>query len=162
MVFICMTYTYNFIHNIHPLSKELTYYDSLYPEKKAFLTDNTLSKNWQFVNGNAKYKFSNAFIVECVRTDSLSHQKQFLNRFSFFPDTMASVEQREATHPAGLSTLELFDKFKVLDEDKDSDEESFHLPLLDSEEDVSSSISKFYYILYFVRNLRKCRFFYHR
>lgn len=50
---------------------------------------------------------------------------------------MASVEQREASLPAGISTLEMFDKYKVLDEDKDSDEESFHLPLLDSEEDLA-------------------------
>lgn len=56
---------------------------------------------------------------------------------------MASVEQRETTHPAGLTTLELFDKFKALEEDKDSDEESFHLPLLDSEEDISIN-SKIY------------------
>lgn len=55
---------------------------------------------------------------------------------------MASVEQREATHPAGLTTLELFDKYKELEEDKDSDEESFHLPMLDSEEDLSIN-SKF-------------------
>lgn len=55
---------------------------------------------------------------------------------------MASVEQREASHPVGLATLEMFDKYKELDEDKDSDEESFHLPLLDSEEDLASN-SKF-------------------
>lgn len=59
---------------------------------------------------------------------------------------MASVEQREATHPAGLTSLELFDKFKVLDEDKDSDEESFHLPMLDSEEDISSNSKRFFNI----------------
>lgn len=55
---------------------------------------------------------------------------------------MASVEQRETSHPAGLTTLEMFDKYKELNEDKDSDEESFHLTLLDSEEDLAGN-SKF-------------------
>lgn len=70
---------------------------------------------------------------------------------------MASVDHRETTHPAGLTSLELFDKFKVLDEDKDSDEESFHLPMLDSEEDLSSNSKQFFYIC--KKNIRTFLFF---
>lgn len=51
---------------------------------------------------------------------------------------MASVEQRE-TCSSIAETLEFFDHFKTADEEKDSDEESFHLPLLDCEDETHNS-----------------------
>ncbi|XP_056646747.1 uncharacterized protein LOC130451629 [Diorhabda sublineata] len=48
----------------------------------------------------------------------------------------SNVEQAEIKTIGPLSsTLELFDSFKSQQEDKDSDEESFHLPLLSSDDD---------------------------
>ncbi|KAJ8922216.1 hypothetical protein NQ315_004153 [Exocentrus adspersus] len=53
---------------------------------------------------------------------------------------MATVDQCESQSSGLPSTLNLFDTFKSEYEDeKDSDEESFHLPLLDCDDDVESN-----------------------
>lgn len=55
---------------------------------------------------------------------------------------MASVEQRESRTSIS-DTLDFFDHFKTIDEEKDSDEESFHLPLLDCEDEAHNSKFEF-------------------
>lgn len=67
--------------------------------------------------------------------------KKYYWLYYFIAETMAStVEQCESKSIGPLSsTLEMFDTFKnAQDDDKDSDEESFHLPLLGCDDDMEN------------------------